>query len=74
VGIAQGGYALAPAFFGAIREYGPAFFGAIREYAPAFFGLIREYTPAADGAAPAVFACAALLHVLAMGAFLAGRR
>ncbi len=55
VGIAQGGYAIAPAFFGIIREFLP----------PA--------APVAAGAAPAVFAAAALLHVLAMAAFLAGR-
>jgi cyanate permease len=54
VGIAQGGYAIAPAFFGVLRDFMPA---AI---------------PAA-GSAPAVFAVAALLDLLAVGAFLAGR-
>jgi hypothetical protein len=46
-------------------------------FAPAAFGLIRELAPhaadAAPGAAPFLFACAALVQVLAMGAFLAGR-
>lgn len=55
VGIAQGGYAFAPAFFGALREYMPV-------------------AVPAEGAAPAVFAIAALLDLLAVGAFLAGRR
>lgn len=56
VGIAQGGYAVAPAVFGVIREFMP------------------PTAPVAAGAAPAVFAAAALLHVLAIAAFLAGRR
>lgn len=56
IGIAQGGYAFAPAFFGLIRELAP----------PA--------APAAAGAAPMVFAAAALLQGLAIAAFLAGRR
>lgn len=47
-------------------------------FAPAFFGLIREFTvPAthiATGNAPALFAAAALVQCLAVGAFLAGRR
>jgi hypothetical protein len=47
-------------------------------FAPAAFGLIRELAPpaadAAPGAAPFLFACAALVQGLAMGAFLAGRR
>ena len=56
VGIAQGGYAIAPAFFGAIREFAPL------------------ASPVSAGAAPAVFAVAALLHCLAIAAFLVGRR
>jgi hypothetical protein len=47
-------------------------------FAPAAFGLVREFTtdgPAtAAGAAPHVFAAAALVQLLAIGAFLAGRR
>jgi hypothetical protein len=44
-------------------------------FAPALFGLIREYAPAAaaPGAAPYLFAAAALAQTLAIGAFLAGR-
>ena len=46
-------------------------------FAPAAFGLIRELAPhaadAAPGAAPCLFAAAALVPALAMGAFLAGR-
>jgi hypothetical protein len=56
VAIAQGGYAISPAFFGVIREFAPQAAGA------------------APGAAPAVFAAAALVQCLAVGAFLAGRR
>lgn len=55
VGIAQGGYAIAPAFY----------------------GLIREFTiPAASapGAAPMMFAAAALTQGLAVVAYLIGRR
>lgn len=55
VGIAQGGYAIAPACFGALREFAPA-------------------AVSAAGSAPAVFAVAALVDMLAVGAFLAGRR
>jgi hypothetical protein len=47
-------------------------------FAPAAFGLIRELAPpaadAAAGAAPWLFAAAALVQALAMCAFLAGRR
>jgi Major Facilitator Superfamily len=47
-------------------------------FAPAAFGLIRELAPqaadAAPGAAPWLFAAAALVQGLAMAAFLAGRR
>ena len=47
-------------------------------FAPAAFGLIRELAPdaagAASGAAPALFAAAALVQGLAIAAFLAGRR
>ena len=47
-------------------------------FAPATFGLIRAFAPklvdAPLGAAPYVFAMAALLQVLAITAFLAGRR
>ncbi len=47
-------------------------------FAPAAFGLLREIGPAAAGsaagAAPSVFAAAALAQTLAMAAFLAGRR
>jgi MFS family permease len=46
-------------------------------FAPAAFGLIREYAPAAAGAAPGaapfLFAAAALAQTLAICAFLAGR-
>jgi hypothetical protein len=47
-------------------------------FAPAAFGLVREFTtdgPAtASGVAPHVFTAAALVQLLAIGAFLAGRR
>jgi MFS family permease len=46
-------------------------------FAPAVFGLIRAFTADADaaaGAAPAVFAAAALVQGMAIGAFLLGRR
>jgi hypothetical protein len=47
-------------------------------FAPVVFGVIREFTPpAADmesGAAPGVFAVAAIVQALAILAFLAGRR
>ena len=47
-------------------------------FAPALFGLIREFAPHATGmalgAAPYLFAAAALVQALAIGAFLAGRR
>ena len=45
-------------------------------FAPAAFGLIRELTEtgAHPGAAPVLFAAAALVQGLALGAFLAGRR
>jgi len=47
-------------------------------FAPAAFGLIRELAPqtvqASAGAAPYVFVAAAIVQVLAIGAFLAGRR
>src|SRR5262249_5811510 len=46
-------------------------------FAPAAFGLIREFVPSAaaeSGAAPWVFAAAVLGQLLAIGAFLAGRR
>jgi hypothetical protein len=46
-------------------------------FAPAAFGLIREFAPAAGaetGAAPWVFVAAALGQLLAIAAFLAGRR
>jgi len=44
-------------------------------FAPAAFGLIREWTAGADpGAAAAFFAAAALVQLLAIGTFLAGRR
>ena len=56
VAIAQGGYAIAPAFFGLIREFTPP---------PAHF---------ASGEAPVVFAVAAVIQCLTVGAFLAGRR
>jgi hypothetical protein len=42
-------------------------------FAPAAFGLLRELAPAAAGAAPSVFAAAALAQTLAIAAFLAGR-
>jgi hypothetical protein len=46
-------------------------------FAPAAFGLIRELAPqaadAAPGAAPFLFAAAALVQALAICAFLAGR-
>ena len=44
-------------------------------FAPAVFGAIRELAPAATaGAAPMLFAAAALVQGLAIAAFLAGRR
>ena len=47
-------------------------------FAPAFFGLIREFTAngagVTTGAAPVVFAAAAVIQALAIAAFLAGRR
>ena len=47
-------------------------------FAPAVFGLIREFAPHAtgmeSGAAPSLFAAAALVQALAIGVFLAGRR
>ena len=47
-------------------------------FAPVFFGLIREFTAngadMAPGEAPALFAAAAVVQALAIGAFLAGRR
>jgi hypothetical protein len=45
-------------------------------FAPAAFGLIRELSPyaAQPGAAPIFFAVATFIQVLAIGAFLAGRR
>ena len=46
-------------------------------FAPALFGLIREFAPhaagSAPGAAPYVFLAAALVQLLAIAAFLAGR-
>jgi Major Facilitator Superfamily len=43
-------------------------------FAPLTFGLIREFAPYAAGPdAPTVFAAAALLQAIAIGAFLAGR-
>jgi hypothetical protein len=56
VAIAQGGYAIAPAAFGLIREFAP------------------HAADSAPGAAPGVFAAAALVQCLAVAAFLAGRR
>ena len=45
-------------------------------FAPVIFGMIRESVPHASdsGAAPALFAAAAIVQVLAVSAFLAGRR
>jgi len=46
-------------------------------FAPAAFGLIREFAPAAGaetGAAPWLFAAAALGQLMAIVVFLAGRR
>jgi hypothetical protein len=44
-------------------------------FAPAAFGLVREIAPhAVGGAAPGVFAAAALIQALAICAFLAGRK
>jgi len=46
-------------------------------FAPAAFGLLRELAPhgaGSAGTAPYVFAAAAMVQTLAMGAFLAGRR
>ena len=45
-------------------------------FAPAAFGLIRDLAPqhGSAGAAPYVFVGAALVQVLAIGAFMAGRR
>jgi len=51
----------------------------IYAFAPALFGLVREFSPpmaeaAAIGAAPWVFAMAALIQGLAIAAFLYGRK
>jgi hypothetical protein len=45
-------------------------------FAPAVFGLIREFAPAGSeaGAAPWVFAAAALIQAMAIAAFLSARR
>ena len=47
-------------------------------FAPAAFGLVRELTPhaggMAPGEAPGLFAAAAAVQALAIGAFLAGRQ
>ena len=48
-------------------------------FAPALFGLVREFAPPATeiavaGAAPWVFAMAALIQGLAVAAFLLGRK
>jgi hypothetical protein len=47
-------------------------------FSPAAFGLIREFAPqigaTSAGAAPLLFIAAALIQVLAIAAFLAGRR
>ncbi|MFO0997930.1 MAG: MFS transporter [Alphaproteobacteria bacterium] len=46
-------------------------------FAPATFGLIRDWAPAADaapGAAPSLFAAAALIQACAVAALLLGRR
>jgi hypothetical protein len=43
-------------------------------FAPAVFGLIREFAPHTGGAAPILFAAAALAQGLAIAALLAGRR
>ena len=46
-------------------------------FAPAAFGLIREFAPQAGviaAAAPYLFIAAALIQVMAVAAFLAGRR
>ena len=56
VALAQGGYAIAPAFFGLMRE------------------IIPPATAIAAGEAPLLFAAAALVQGLAVGAILAGRR
>ena len=56
VAIAQGGYAIAPAFFGLIREFA------------------AQATDLAPASTPALFAAAALVQCLAIGAFLAGRQ
>ena len=42
-------------------------------FAPAAFGLIREFAAQDGGAAPYVFAFAALAYALAIGALLIGR-
>ncbi len=60
VAVAQGGYAIAPAVFGLIRELAPQ--------------AANATASAAAGHAPALFAAAALVQCLAAGAFLAGRR
>jgi hypothetical protein len=43
-------------------------------FAPAVFGMIREIAPQAGGAAPHLFAAAAVIYALAIGALLLGRR
>ena len=42
-------------------------------FAPAAFGLIREFAAQGGAAAPHVFAAAALVYALAIGALLIGR-
>jgi hypothetical protein len=61
VGISQGAYAFAPALFGLVREFAP----------PA---AVAAGAVATAGAAPWVFAMAALIQGLAIAAFLYGRR
>jgi MFS family permease len=61
VGISQGAYAFAPALFGLVREFAP----------PA---AIAAGAVATAGAAPWVFAMAALIQGFAIAAFLYGRR
>jgi MFS family permease len=58
VAVAQGGYAIAPAVFGLIRELAPH---------------AANVANAAPGDAPMLFAAAALVQCLAAVAFLAGR-
>jgi hypothetical protein len=65
VGISQGIYAFAPALFGLVREFAPPAVAAAGAMAAG---------ASSSGAAPWVFATAALIQGLAIAAFLLGRK